>query len=142
MRMQTILMAYRGTEHDKQVLRWLCRLSKQTRSDLRLVYVLVVGFSHEVDATEPPGAREAEQVLLEAEHIAEAEGMPVAADLIQARDAGIGLVAEAEEVEADLLVMTDRRHLIPMQNPLGLGTVAYVMMHAPCPVCVYYGPIR
>lgn len=140
--MQTILMAYRGTEHDKQVLRWLCRLSKQTRCNLRLVYVLVVGFSHEVDAAEPPGAREAEQVLLEAEHIAEAEGVPVAADLIQARDAGIGLVTEAEEVEADLLVMTDRRHLIPMENPLGLGTVAYVMMHAPCPVWVYYEPIR
>ncbi len=140
--MRTILMAYPGTEHDKRVLRWMCRLAKQTRSNLRLVYVLVVGFSHEVDAPEPPGAREAEQILLEAEHIAETEGVPVAADLVQARDAGIGLVSEAEELEADLLVMTDHRHLIPMENPLGLGTVAYVLKHAPCPVVVYYEPIQ
>lgn len=140
--MRTILMAYRGTEHDKRVLRWLCKLARQTRSNLRLVYVLVVGFSHEVDAPEPPGAREAEQILLEAEHLAEKEGVPVSADLIQARDVGLGLVSEAEEVEADLLVMTDHRHLIPMENPLGLGTVAYVLKHAPCPVCVYYEPIR
>lgn len=140
--MRTILMAYRGTEHDKRVLRWLCQLARQTRSNLRLVYVLVVGFSHEVDAPEPPGSREAEQILLEAEHLAEEEGVPVSADLIQARDAGLGLVSEAEEVGADLLVMTDHRHLIPMENPLGLGTVAYVLKHAPCPVCVYYEPIR
>ena len=57
--MRTILMAYRGSEHDKRVLRWLCRLVKHTRSNLRLVYVLAVGYTHAVDDPEPPGAKEA-----------------------------------------------------------------------------------
>ncbi|MCS7300940.1 MAG: universal stress protein [Fimbriimonadales bacterium] len=139
--MRTILMAYRGSEHDKRVLRWLCRFSKHTHSNLRLVYVLTVGYSHEVDDPEPPGAKEAEQMLLEAEHIAQAEGVVVAADLVQAREVGPGLVSEAEEVEADLLILTDHRRLLPDENPLGVGVVAYVMRHAPCPVWLCYEPL-
>ncbi|MCS7273130.1 MAG: universal stress protein [Fimbriimonadales bacterium] len=139
--MRTILMAYRGTEHDKRVLRWLCRLAKHTRSNLRLVYVLVVGYTHAVDAPEPPGVHEAEQILLEAERIAQEEGVVATADIVQAREAGQGIVSEAEEVEADLLVLTDTRHLLPEENPLGVGVVAYVMRHAPCPVWVCYEPL-
>jgi len=140
--MRTILMAYRGTEEDKRVLRWLCRLAKQGRTHLRLVYVLTVPFTEQVDVAEPAGLQQAEQMLLEGERIAEREGMVAAADIVQARDAGSGLVSEAEEVEAALLVMTDRRHLLPMENPLGYGTVAYVMRHAPCPVWVCYAPLE
>ncbi|MFQ3610392.1 MAG: universal stress protein [Fimbriimonadales bacterium] len=139
--MKTILMAYRGTDQDKRVLRWLCRYAKQKRAELKLVYVLTVGFSHEVDAPEPPGAKEAEQTLLEAEHIAHEEGLIVSADLVQSREAGTGLVEEAEVVEADLLVMTDTRQIILDDNPLGTGTVAYVTKHAPCPVWVCYEPL-
>jgi nucleotide-binding universal stress UspA family protein len=137
---RTILLAYRGTEEDKQVLRWLCRVVKQTRAQLRMVYVLTVPFTEQVDAPEPEGLQEAEQVLMEGEHIAEQEGVIVAADIVQARDAGSGLVSEAEELEANLLVMTDHRHLLPLENPLGYGTVAYVLRHAPCPVWVCYAP--
>jgi hypothetical protein len=63
--MRTILMAYRGSEQDKRILRWLCRFAKHTRSNLRLVYVLAVGYTHEVDDPDAPGAKEAEQMLLE-----------------------------------------------------------------------------
>ncbi len=139
--MRTILMAYRGSEHDKRVLRWLCRFAKHTRSTLRLVYVLVVSYAHEVDTPEPPGVHEAEQMLLEAERLAQEEGVVIAADLVQAREVGQGLVSEAEEVEADLMVMTDHRKLLPMENPLGIGVVAYVMKHAPCPVWLCYEPL-
>lgn len=139
--MRTILMAYRGSEQDKRVLRWLCRFVKHSRSNLRLVYVLAVSYAHEVDAPEPPGAREAEEMLLEAEHIAQEEGVVVAADLVQAREVGPGLVSEAEEVEADLLVLTDHRKLLPTENPLGVGVVAYVMKHASCPVWLCYEPL-
>ncbi len=139
--MQTILMAYRGSEHDKRVLRWLCRFVRHTRGNLRLVYVLTVGYTHEVDDPEPPGAQEAEQMLLQAEHLAQEEGVVVAADLVQAREVGPGLVSEAEEVEADLLVLTDQRNLLPDENPLGVGVVAYVMKHAPCPVWLCYEPL-
>ncbi len=139
--MKTILMAYRGSEADKQVLRWLCRLAREKRLNLRLVYVLMVGFAHEVDDPNAPGAQEAEQILLEAEHIAEQEGVPISADMVQARDVGLGLISEAEELSADLLVMTDHRHLLPLESPLGLGTVAYVLKHAPCPVWVIYEPL-
>ncbi len=140
--MKTILMAYRGTEQDKRILRWLCRYAKQKRAELKLVYVLTVGFGHEVDTPEPPGVKEAEQALLEGEHIAQEEGVIVSADLVQSREAGTGLVEEAEVVEADLLVMTDTRQLILDDNPLGTGTVAYVTQNAPCPVWVCYEPLR
>ncbi len=139
--MKTILMAYRGTEQDKRVLRWLCRYAQQKHADLKLVYVLTVGFSHEVDAPEPPGMKEAEKALLEGEHIAEEEGIIATADLVQSRDAGTGLVEEAKAVEADLLVMTDTRQLILDENPLGTGVVAYVTKHAPCPVWLCYEPL-
>jgi len=139
--MRTILMAYRGSEHDKRVLRWLCRLAKHTRSNLRLVYVSADCYTHAVDDPDPPGAMEAEQMLLEAEHIAQEEGVVAAADLVQAREVGQGLGSEAEEVEADLLVLTDHRKLLPLENPLGVGIVAYVMRHAPCPVWLCYEPL-
>ena len=138
---RTILMAYRGTEEDKRVLRWLCRIVKQTRANLRLVYVLTVPFTEQVDAPEPAGLHQAEQMLMEGEHLAEREGVIAAADIVQARDAGSGLVSEAAELEASILVMTDRRHLLPLENPLGYGTVAYVLRHAPCPVWICYAPL-
>jgi len=94
-----------------------------------------------VDDPDAPGAKEAEQMLLEAEHLAQEEGVVVTADLVQAREVGQGLVSEAEEVEADLLVLTDSRKLLPMENPLGVGVVAYVMKHAPCPVWLCYEPL-
>lgn len=138
---RTILMAYRGTEEDKRVLRWLCRVAKQSRANLRLVYVLVVPFTEQVDAPEPAGLEQAEQILMEGERIAEREGVIATADIVQARDVGSGLASEAEELEASLLVMTDHRHLLPLENPLGYGTVAYVLRHAPCPVWVCYAPL-
>ncbi|GIV09456.1 MAG: hypothetical protein KatS3mg019_1547 [Fimbriimonadales bacterium] len=138
--MPTVLMAYRGNEHDQKILRWLCRFVKHTRGNLRLVHVLAVGYTREVDDPEPPGAQEAEQMLLQAEHIAQEEGVVIAADLVQAREVGQGLVSEAEEVEADLLVLTDHRKFLPDENPLGVGVVAYVMKHAPCPVWLCYEP--
>ncbi len=139
--MRTILMAYRDTEEDKRVLRWLCRIVKQSRANLRLVYVLTVPFTEQIDTPEPEGLHEAEQILLAGERIAEREGVIVAADIVQARDVGSGLVSEAEELEASMLVMADRRHLLPLENPLGYGTVAYVLHHAPCPVWVCYMPL-
>jgi len=140
--LRTILMAYRGTEEDKHVLRWLCRVAKQTRAQLRLVYVLTIPFTEQVDTPEPAGLQQAEQMLLEGERIAEREGVIVSADIVQARDAGSGLVSEAEELDASVLVMTDRRHTLPLENPLGYGTVAYVLRHAPCPVWVCYAPLH
>jgi len=134
-------MAYRGTEDDKRVLRWLCHIVKQSRANLRLVYVLTVPFTEQVDVAEPKGLHQAEQMLMEGERIAEREGVVATADIVQARDAGSGLVSEAEELEASMLVMTDRRHLLPLENPLGYGTVAYVLRHAPCPVWVCYTPL-
>jgi len=140
MNVQTILMAYRGSDMDKQALSWLCRLTKHTKANLILVYVLAVPYAHAVDAEEAPGVAEAEKLLEEAEVIAHKEGVTVAIDLVQARDAGSGIISEAEITKADLLVVTDKRHLFFMENPIGHGTVAYLFRNAPCPVWVCYPP--
>lgn len=140
MNVQTILMAYRGSETDKQVLAWLCRLAKYIKANLILVYVLTVPYAHPVDAEEAPGIAEAERLLEEAEAIAHKEGVTVAIDLVQARDAGSGIISEAEITKAELLIVTDRRHLSFMENPIGHGTVAYLFRNAPCPVWVCYPP--
>jgi nucleotide-binding universal stress UspA family protein len=140
MNIQTILMAYRGSDTDKQALAWLCRLAKQTKANLILVYVLTVSYAHPVDAEEAPGVSDAERLLEEAEAIAQKEGVTVSVDLVQARDAGSGIISEAEIIKADLLVVTDRRHLFFMENPIGHGTVAYLFRNAPCPVWVCYPP--
>lgn len=137
---KTILMAYRGSEEDRRVLSWLCQFVKHARAQLTIAYILPVPFTHEVDDEAPPGSAEAEEMLLEAERLTQREGVTISADLVQARDAGSGLVSEADAIGADLLVLTDRRHTHLMENPLGHGTVAYLMRHAACPVWICYPP--
>lgn len=132
-----ILLAYKGSTADQAALRLVCRLAKSIRARVTLVHVLEVPLSYEVDALDIPGLDDAEQKLEEAEKIARKLGIDLHSDMIQAREAGMAIVGEAEEIAADLLVVTDGRRHRPLERPIG-STIRYLFQRAPCPVCTIY----
>jgi nucleotide-binding universal stress UspA family protein len=70
----------------------------------------------------------AKRVLEEARSIAAARGVKVRTRVVRTREAGVAIVAAADEVAADLIVLHARR------APRLGRTVRHVLHHAPCRV--------
>jgi len=70
----------------------------------------------------------ARRVLEEAQAIAAARGVRIRTRVVRTREAGEAIVAVAEEVDADLVVLHARR------TPRLGRTVRHVLQHAPCRV--------
>jgi nucleotide-binding universal stress UspA family protein len=70
----------------------------------------------------------AKRVLEEARSIAAARGVKVHTRVVRTREAGVAIVAAADEVAADLIVLHARR------APRLGRTVRHVLNHAPCRV--------
>lgn len=142
MAIEHILMAYKGSPEEERVLQLLCRLARAWDAQLTLVHVVEVPFTLPVDSAEVPGLQEAERVLEHAEGIARKAKVQIHADLVQAREAGSGIVEEAEHIKADLIVAV---------NPLGKPslpdaplsrTLQYLLQHAPCALSILCSPCR
>lgn len=140
MEVKRILMPFTGRAREEEVLTLVGRFAKALRAQLFVVYVLEVPLELPVDTPNAPGLREAEEVLERAEQTAGRAGINVNTDIVQTRDAGVGIVEEAETIHADLIVMSghwDARH---PDNPIG-DTIRYVLKHAPCPVWISCTPL-
>ncbi len=139
MDVKQILMPFTGKAEEQETLLLVCHLAKALRARLSVVYVLEVPLTLPLDTPDVPGLNEAEQVLERAELIGRKAGMPVSTDIVQVRDAGVGIVEEAETIHADLIVMSGHRNVRHPDNPIG-DTIRYVLKHAPCPVWISCAP--
>jgi APA family basic amino acid/polyamine antiporter len=101
----------------------------------------------EVDAELPLEAHmleeeaQAKRVLEEARAIGGARGVKVRARTLRARQAGEAIVAEAEAVQADLVVLrAPRKQRVGRHARVFGRTVDYVLKHASCRVMVAAPP--
>jgi len=134
-----ILVPISGGGADEEAIELACTLSKRYKAAVYVAYVIEVDRSLPLDAQIESEMEKAEEVLTHAEDLAAEEDCDIETDLLQAREAGPGIVNEAVERGADLIVMG-----VGYKKPLGIfdlgETIPYVLREAPCQVLLYRGP--
>jgi len=131
-----ILVPISGTEADEEAIKLACRLAKKNRSKIWAVYVITVKRTLPLDAEIEPEIQKAESILDHIEMVAEEEDYEVAAEALQAREAGPAIVDEAVERGVDLILMGVKYK--QRFGQFSLGTVVpYVLKNSPCPVILY-----
>jgi nucleotide-binding universal stress UspA family protein len=134
--MDRIMLAVGGNTVDPETTRLACRIGKPDQAKLYAIHVIEVNRSLPLGAMMEAEVEKAEHVLDEVERIAAEFELPVETELIQARDPGAAIVAEAEEWEAAAIVMG-----LPYKRRFGefdLGrTVPHVLKNANCRVILF-----
>jgi len=140
MRPKKVLVPVSGTKADEEAVRLACRLTKKGGGKIFVTYVIQVDRTLPLDAEVRPEIERAEQVLDQAEVIAEELDCNVETDLLQSREVGPAIVDEAIERGVDLIAMG-----VGYEKKFGefnLGeTIPYVLKNAPCWVLVCREPI-
>ena len=134
-----ILVPVSGSEADDEAIRLACRLAEKGKGKIRAVYVITIKRTLPLDAEIESEIRKAEGILDQMERVAEDQDYEIETDLLRAREAGPGIVVEAMEQEADLILMgvEYKRHF----GQFSLGSaVPYVLKNAPCRVILCHQP--
>jgi nucleotide-binding universal stress UspA family protein len=129
------IIALAGGARDDRTIRLVAEMARLNHAELVGVHVVEIEWSLPLDADIAARSEEVQQILDEAETVAES------VKVRQAREVGAALVDEAAERAADLLVVS-----LPYRKRFGgdfaIGrTVPYVLKHAPCAVWVVREPI-
>lgn len=112
-----------------------CLVAKPRKARVYAVHVIEVLRSLPLDTQLDADARRGEQVLRRAEEVASAQGYQLSAELLQAREAGQGIVDEARERNADVIILGVRER--PLVGDFDLGKTAdFVLRHAACEVWI------
>lgn len=130
---RNILVALSGTPIDGDVVRMACMMARHHKGRVYVIHVLEV--PHTMPLNEPVQDPEVDRILDHAIEAADAVNYPVEAEVVQARDAGPGIVDEARDKDCSLIVMG----LVPRYRfgRFDMGrTVPYVLEHADCKVFV------
>ena len=133
-------MPISGNGADKEAIKLACILAKNNKAEVYVVYIIEVERSLPLDAQVDLEVEKAEDVLTRAEDIAADVGYDIETDLLQAREAGPGIVDEAMERDVALIVMGVgyKKHL----GEFDLGkAIPYVLREAPCRVLLSREPI-
>ena len=112
-------------------------LASEQGASITAVVVIELPAELPLQAHMPEEEAQARRVLEEARAIAGAYGVPVRARLVRARQPGEAIVAEAEALQADLVVLRAATKQRPEGGaPLFGKTVDYILKHASCRVLV------
>jgi len=140
MRAKRVLVAVNGTSADEEAIRLSCGLAKKARGKVFVTYVIQVDRTLPLDAEVKAEMEKGEQVLSQAERIADDQDFCVETDLLQAREIGPAIVEEAIARRVDLVTigLSYKRKF----GEFSLGTVIpYVLRNAPCWVLISREPI-
>ncbi|MBI2251796.1 MAG: universal stress protein [Armatimonadetes bacterium] len=133
--MKIFLVAIDSSPVADDIMHLACKLAKIEKAKLYIVYVFEVPRSLPLDAEIPEEFEKGDLILDKAANIAEEAELPFETDLIQARSSGPGIVDEAKDLGAELIIigMTTKSRF----GELIFGsTVSYVLQKAPCRVIV------
>jgi nucleotide-binding universal stress UspA family protein len=134
-RASRILVPLKGNVTDNEVLELACDVARASKAQVYVIHVIEVNRTLPLDAELQDEAERGEDLLNQAEQLAENLGLTIHTDLLQARDVGSAIVDEVLERGIDLVVMG-----ISYKKRFGefdLGpTLPYVLKHAPCRVWV------
>jgi len=139
MKIRKILVPTDGSG-DEALIKLACSLAKGFKAKVYVVYVIEVERNLPLDSQVDSATEKAEEILSRDEEIADGVGYEVETDLLQARDAGPSIVAEAVERGVDLIIMSTS-----YGKPRGVvdsgRAVQYVLKEAPCQVLLYREPV-
>lgn len=138
------VVALNGGPSDARIVRFVAGYAAtmaKAKPELIAVHVVEIDWTLPLDADIAGRSEEVQQVLDDAEAIAEANKLTLEPVLLQARDVGAAIVDEATERSADLLVVG-----LPYRKRFGgefaIGrTIPYVLQNAPCAVWVVREPM-
>ena len=139
MKPRNIVVAVNGNNADVEAIKLACALSKNSKAEIRAVYVIEVKRSLPLDAVIDSEMKKAEDVLTRAEEVASEADCELETDIIQAREVGPAIVDEAAQQGADLIIvgLTPKRRF----GAFSLGNVApHVLKEAPCRVLLCREP--
>jgi nucleotide-binding universal stress UspA family protein len=140
MQPKKVLVPISGTKADEEAIRLSCRLAKKAGGKIYVTYVIQVDRSLPLDAEVKPEIDKAEQVLDQAECIAEEQDYNVETDLLQSREIGPAIVDEAIERGVDLITIG-----LSYEKKFGAfsigDTIPYILKNAPCWVLICREPI-
>jgi len=131
-----ILVPVCGNSADEEAVKLACDLAKKSKAEVYVVYIIEVPRTLPLDAQIDSEMQKAEELLTRAEDIAADQDYEIETDLLQAREAGPGIVDEAVQRKVDRIIMG-----IPYKKYLGVfnqGTASrYVLRESQCPVLLY-----
>ncbi len=140
MRPKKVLVPVSGSKADEEAIRLSCRLAKKTGGKIYVTYVIQVDRTLPLDAEVKAEIERAEQVLDQAETIAEEQDYNVETDLLQSREIGPAIVDEAIERGVDLIMIGLSYEKKFGEFSMG-DTTPYVLKNAPCWVLICREPI-
>lgn len=129
----TILVPVTSSPATLEALALACIVAKQRKARVFAVNVLEVVRSQPLQTENVGEARRGEQVLRRAEEVASAQGYQVTGELLQAREAGQAIIDEAQERNAEVIVLGVAPRKLVGGFELG-RTVEFVLEHASCDV--------
>lgn len=139
--MKKILVAINDSTFSDEVVRFACKLAKQEPAEIFFVYVFEVPRSMPLEAEVPEEAAKADKLFERAIAIAENYKLKSETDFIQSRLAGSGILDEAAEVDANLIVIgMATKHRID-EAILG-STVGYILKNSAVRVAVLKEPVQ
>ena len=141
MRFLKILVPVSGEGVDKEVVELACKMAKENKGKIYVVYVIQVKRSLPLDAEIESEVNKAERVLTKAEEVADEQGYEVETNVLQTREVGPAIVVEAMERGADLIFMGMGSRKRFGQFYTG-DSVSYVLKNAPCRVLLLRQPLR
>jgi nucleotide-binding universal stress UspA family protein len=133
--MTSILVPIDGSDASKHALALACSIAKRNKGKVYAVHVIEVRRSLPLDAELQPEAARGEEIISQAEKVADEMDFEVEGELLQAREAGHAVVDEAIERGVNTIIIG-----MDYKKPFGqfqLGRLTqYVLKHAPCYVWV------
>lgn len=133
-------MPISGDEADKEAIELACKIAKETKGKVYVVYIIQVKRSLPLDAELEPETRKAEEILRHAEEVADEQDYEIETDLLQTREVGPAIIDEVMERSADLILMSMSYRKRFGQFDLG-ETITYVLKNAPCRVLLLRQPL-
>ena len=135
------MVAVDGNTADEEAIALACSFAQESNGAVFVLYVIEVPWSYPLDAEMGLEVRKAEAVLDYMESVAKSQHTSVQTEVVQARNAGLGVVKAASDRRIDLVVMNtlyERKY-----GEFTLGSAApYVLENATCHVWLYRGPIN
>jgi nucleotide-binding universal stress UspA family protein len=129
-----ILLPLSGDEVDTPALKLAAMLLAGHPGEASLLHVIEVPFDRQLDMQDDASLARAEEILRVAEQFLEGQKIAVRTSTVQARAAGAAIVDDANEFDADLILM-GLRYKKRFGGQWDAGrTVPYVMRNSTAPV--------
>ncbi len=135
-KLKTFVVPTDGSAASMEAIAIACSFAKRNKGKVYVVHVIEVKRSLPLDADLSEEAARGEEILAQAEKVAETQDFEVEGELLQSREAGHAVVDEAAERRADVLLVG-----MEAEGPFGgfqAGRLPqYVLKNAPCRVWLW-----